>query len=117
MIDYREGAKINSACAYCEKSVASTLTNETLSLCEGLEEVENVLVRVCDECGNMVSIPARSEPPIQEAYKKLIDSGLVPESGEITTELKSLVEARKSSNKISGRNSQQEYPLVAAGEG
>ena len=39
MIDYREGAKINSVCAYCEKSVTSTLTKVTLSLSAGLEEL------------------------------------------------------------------------------
>ena len=54
MTDYREGAKVNSVCGYCKKSVTSTLTNVTLSLCEGKDEVENVLVRECNECGNMV---------------------------------------------------------------
>ena len=95
MLDYREGAKSPGPCAFCKKIVPTTLKSETLSLCEGLEEVENVLVDVCDECGNMTSIPARSEPPIQQAYKKFIESGVVPESGELNIELKSIVDARK----------------------
>ena len=102
MNDYREGAKINSVYAYCEKTVTSTLTNVTLSLSAGLKEVENVLVDVCDECGNMVSIPAQSLPPIQQAFKRLVETKTVSDYGEITTELKSKVDARK--NLIKNQN-------------
>ena len=114
MIEYQEGAKVNSICAYCEKSEISTLTNTTVSICEGLEEVENVLARICDECGNMVSIPARSLPPIHQARRKIIESGTVPNSGGITTELKSKVDARKNSNNNTEQDYPKEYPLVAA---
>ena len=113
MYVYQEGEKTNSVCAFCEKSVTSTLTNVTLSLCEGLEEVENVLVRICDECGNMVSIPARSLPPIQLAHKRIDESGMAPDPDEITTELKSIVDARKSSNKSTKGDDLQGEPLVA----
>ena len=75
MADYTEGKKLISRCAYCEKRVSSTLTYETVSLCEGLEEVENVLLRVCDECGNMCSIPHKFVFPIQQAMKRLVESG------------------------------------------
>ena len=114
MYDYREGAKSPGPCGFCNKVVPSTLTNATLSLCEGLEEVENVLVRICDECGNMVSIPARSLPSIHQARRKIIASGRGADSGGITTELKSIVDARKSSNKSTKGDYQHEYPLVAA---
>ena len=114
MIDYRDGAKSPGPCGYCKKVVPSTLTKVTLSLCEGLEEVENVLVDVCDECGNMISIPAQSLPPIQQAHKKIDESGMVSNGDEITTELKSIVDARKISNKNTMRDYPQEYPLVAA---
>ncbi len=114
MYDYREGAKSPGPCGYCKKVVPSTLTKVTLSLCEGLEEVENVLVDVCDECGNMISIPAQSLPPIHQARRKIIKSGRVPDSGGITTELKSKVDARKSFNKSTEGDYLQEYPLVAA---
>ena len=113
MIDYREGAKINSVCAYCEKSVTSTLTKVTLSLSAGLEEVDNVLVDICDECGKMVSIPAQSLPPIQQAIQNLTESGAVSDCNEITTELKSEVDARKKHIKKSEPDYQHEYQIAA----
>ena len=85
--------------AIVKKSVSATLTKVTLSLCEGLEEVERVLVDICDECGNMIAIPARSLPPIQQAIKNLIESGTVSDYNKITTELKSKVDVRKESGK------------------
>ena len=114
MNNYQEGAKGASLCASCGKRVAVTLTNETISLCEGLEEVENALVRVCDECGNMTAIPARSLLPVQEAFKKLFDSKAVSDYSEITIELKSKVDARKELDKKSEPDYHEEFPLVAA---
>ena len=114
MYNYQKGTKINSLCVFCEKRVISTFTNETLSLCNGLEEVENVLVRVCDECGNIASIPHRSVAPIQQVMKKLVESGAVSDVGEITTELKSHVDARGVRDPRS--NSDYKYePIAAAG--
>ena len=107
MIDYREVANINSVCAYCEKGGTATLTNVTLSLCDGLEEVENVLVDICDKCGNMVSYPAQSLSPIQQAHKKLVESGSVSDSSEITIELKSIVERKKGLDRESGSDFQE----------
>ena len=113
MSDHREGAKGPGPCGYCNKVVPSTLTSVTLSICEGLEEVENVLVRICDKCGNMISIPAKSNPPIQRAYKKLTERG-VESDRVITTELKSIVDTRKSASRNTVRSCPQEYPLVAS---
>ena len=113
MIDYREGAKCTAVCGYCNKSVPATLTKVTLSLCEGIEEVKGVLVDTCDECGNMIAIPACSLPPIRLAHKKLVESGKVSK-GAITTELKSIVDARNTAKRNTERNSPQVYPLVAA---
>ena len=95
MLDYREGAKCNTLCAYCNKSVPATLSNETLSLCKGLKEVANTLVLVCDECGNMTGIPAKSMLPIQQGAESLIDSELVSKIEDVTVELKSLVDKEK----------------------
>ena len=113
MIDYREGAKIGSLCANCGKKVSATLTNETLSLCKGLEEVENALVLVCDECGNMTGIPAKSMLPIQQAAERLIDSKLVSKIEEVTVELKSLVEEGKIPDKETEPDYQYEYQIAA----
>ncbi len=115
MNDYRDGKKEPGPCGYCNKVVPTTFTNVTLSLCEGLEEVENSLVIVCDECGNMTGIPAQSLPPIQQAIKNLIKSGTVSDNNKITTELKSKVDARKELNKKSKPDYQHEYPLQATG--
>ena len=115
MHNYRKGAKNEALCAYCKKSVSSTLTNETLSICKGLEEVENVLVRVCDKCGNMITIPARSMLPIQHAAERLIDSKLVSNVEEVTVELKSLVDKEKVHDQESEPDYQHGYPLQATG--
>ena len=66
-----------------------------LSLCKGLKEVANALVLVCDECGNMTGIPAKSMLPIQQAAESLIDSELVSKIEDVTVELKSQVEKEK----------------------
>ena len=115
MFDYQEGAKIGSFCTICGKKVSATLKNEILSLCEGLEEVENVLVVICDECGSMTAMPAQSLPPVQDVFKRLVDSKVVSRYGEITVELKSKVDAGKQLEKESEPNFQHEYPLQATG--
>ncbi len=115
MLDYREGVKSPSLCAFCEKGVTATLTSETLSLCKGLEEVENILVNICDECSNITSTPHRSVFPIQQAMKRLVESGVVSERGEIPVELKSKVDAENSGNKVSEPDYQHEYPLQTTG--
>ena len=114
MYDYHEGAKIPSPCANCNKIVSATLTNETLSLCEDLEEATNVLVCICDECGNIVSTPHRSVSPIQNTIKRLIESGEVSDSSEITIELKSIVEQKKRVINESRPDIQDEYLQIAA---
>ena len=115
MNDYQKGAKNEALCAYCKKSVPSTLSSETLSICKGLEEVENVLVRLCDKCGNMITIPARSMLPIQQAAERLIDSKLVSKIEEVTVELKTLVDKEKMTNRQTVPDYQYEYPMRATG--
>ena len=114
MLDYRNGAKCTTVCAYCEKSVPATLTSETLSLCSGLKEVENALVLVCDKCGNMTGIPAKSMLPIQQTAESILDSKLVAKIEEVTVELKSLVDKEKIHDKESKPSYQDEFPQIAA---
>ena len=114
MYDYQEGAKSASLCASCNKKVPVTLTKETLSFCEGLEEVDDVLVYICDVCGNMCSIPAESLLPIQQTIQKLLQSKLVATADDITVELKTLVERKQGLGKESAQNLQEDYSLVAA---
>ena len=115
MSKYQEGAKSMAVCPYCEKSVTATLTNETLSLCEGELEVENVLVDICDICGNMTAIPARSLPPIHKAIRKLVESQVVSEAGKVTIDLKSIVDKEKQLNTKPKSDYQHEYPMRATG--
>ena len=114
MNEYQEGTKSSSPCAFCDKIVPATLTNVTLSLCKGLEEVENVLVRICDECGNKIAVPAQSLPSIQQAMKRLVESGVESDRGNIPVELKSIVEREKRLNREIRPDYQEEYPLEAA---
>ena len=116
MQEYREGDKIPSICANCNKGVTATLTNETISLCEGLQDIENVIVDICDECGHICSISHEFVKPVQEAVKKLLASKAVSDSGEITIELKSQVDDKKATSSKTERNYPQEYPMVAAAE-
>ena len=73
MSDYRDGDKGPGPCGYCNKVVPTTFANVALSLCEGLEEVENCLVMVCVECGNMIGIPAQSLPHFNKHTKNLLN--------------------------------------------
>ena len=114
MYDYTEGEKTISGCDYCNKRVSSTLTYVTLSLCEGLEEVEDVLLYVCDECGNICSIPHKFVFPIQQAMKRLVESGVVSDRSEIPWDLKSKVDAKKSRERKSKTDYSHEYPMTAA---
>ena len=115
MIDYREGAKCRVLCANCGKATPATLKNETVSLCEGLEEVENTLVYVCDLCGSMSSVPHKSVGPLQQAFKRLVDSNSVSDYGEITIELKSQVDEKKAGEGQSETDFQHKYPMQATG--
>ena len=115
MLDYREGAKSASLCSACEKKVEVTLKNETLSFCEGKDEVENILVYICDICGNICSIPAQSLLPIQQKIEKLVESKVVSKAKDITVELKSIVDKEKVSDRQTVPEYQHEYPLQATG--
>ena len=115
MFEYREGAKCEAICANCKKSVPATLKSETVSLCEGLEEIENVLLDVCDICGSICSIPYKSLEPIQDATKRLLESKAVSSYREITVELKSKVDEKKAGERKSASDFQHEYPMQATG--
>ena len=115
MDDYRDDSRYDSLCAFCEKRVAATLTNETLSLYEGLEEVENVLVDDCDECGNMSTIPAESLPRIQQAARRLLESIAISNLDEVSVDLQSIVDRKKERNQVSERDHQDDYPIQATG--
>ena len=98
MNDYKEGTKRIAVCTHCERSVQTTLSRKTLSLCKGLKEVENVLIRICDECGNITSYPAKSMSPIQQIMRELIESKIVSGYSEMSIELKIIEDKKKEFN-------------------
>ena len=114
MYDYSEGTKYDSLCAFCDKSVPATLTSVTLSLCKGLAEIENDLVDVCNECGNMCSVPAESLPSIQQTARKLLESKVVTNLNDITIDLKSIVDQELDHEEVSRPEYQEKYSLEAA---
>ena len=115
MYEYREGAKSASLCTTCQKKVPVTLTSETLSFCDGMEEVKDVLVYICDICGNMCSIPYESLSAFQIATAKLLESNVVSKAEEVTVELKSSVDREKLLENESKPDYQHEYPMRATG--
>ena len=114
MCDYQEGAKCKAVCANCGKSVPATHKTESVSLCERIEDIENVQAVNCDLCGGICSIPYKSVEPIQDAVERLLESKAVSSYGEVTAELKSQVDARKLSNNNTKQKNLLEYPQVAA---
>ena len=115
MPEFKNGLKCKAVCDDCGKSVSATFKNETISLCEGLEEIENVLVVVCNECSGICSIPYKSLEPIQNASERLIKSKTVSGYGEITLELKSQVDKKKAGERQSESDFQHEHPMQATG--
>ena len=113
MADYKEGEQLISVCGFCDKQESSTLSNETISLCEGLKEVKNVLVRICDECGNICSIPYQSLRPVHETIKILLESKVISDPDDVTIELKSIVESEKKIDRAARSSFQENYPQVA----
>ena len=109
MLDYREGTKGAALCENCETKAPTTLTNETISLCEGLEEIENVLALICDQFGSICAIPYKSVKPVQDAVARFIVTKTVSNYGKITIELKSQADARKERGKKSEPDFQDEY--------
>ena len=72
MLEYIKGAKCEANCANCEKSVPATFKIKTISLCEGMEEIENVLAVVCNVCGSVCAIPYKLMEPNQFATERLL---------------------------------------------
>ena len=57
---YAAGEKSRSICSVCKKLVRTTFAYRDVTVGEG--RVVNTLVAVCDECANVVAIPASSIP-------------------------------------------------------
>jgi hypothetical protein len=67
---YREGDVSEAMCQGCQRRVTTRFGVRTLPLLETGIEVPDVLVAVCDECGQVAAIPAQSAPKLKEARER-----------------------------------------------
>lgn len=63
----KQGDKGQALCPTCRRRQATTYEYRTVRLRETGVDVDDVLVGVCDVCGEIVSIPAQSTPRLKEA--------------------------------------------------
>ena len=66
----KEGDRSESMCQTCKARVPIKYLYRTVHLDESDVDVKNVLVGVCEKCGETVSIPAQSFPRLKEAREK-----------------------------------------------
>jgi len=62
-----QGDKGRAICPACRRPVTTTYEYRTVHLERTGVDVDNVLVGVCDVCGEIVSIPAQSAPRLKDA--------------------------------------------------
>lgn len=73
---YREGEFSEGICAHCKALVATRFQVRTVHLHESGIDVPGVLAAVCEECGEIVALPAQSTPRIREAKQRRKDESL-----------------------------------------
>jgi len=66
----KEGDRSEAMCHKCQARVPIKYYYRTVHLDESDIDVKNVLVGVCEKCGETVSIPAQSFPRLKEAREK-----------------------------------------------
>jgi len=60
-------------CFHCEAEVTATFALRTMRLEQTGVDVDDVLVAVCPTCDRITSVPAQSEPRLQEARERAAD--------------------------------------------
>lgn len=71
---FSEGDKSQAICSVCKKVQTTTFGYRDVPFSDGTGLVKNILVGVCDHCGNVASIPAQSTPAISMARNKSSES-------------------------------------------
>lgn len=64
---YQPGDTSKAVCPHCGKLVSTTFTYRDVPFEDGPGVVRGILVAVCDECRNVIAIPAQSTPAIRRA--------------------------------------------------
>lgn len=66
---FQEGDQSKAVCSHCASAVTTTFQRRDVPFNDGSAVAKSILVGVCDECGDTVSIPAQSTPAISKARK------------------------------------------------
>ncbi len=64
---FSEGETIRGFCSNCRKHVNSTYVQRSLPIENGLGLIRNALLLICNECDEVIAIPAQSEDAIKSA--------------------------------------------------
>ena len=64
---YEAGEKSKAICESCGALVSTTFANRDLPFDDGEGVVKDVLASVCDQCGQVVALPAQSTPAVRQA--------------------------------------------------
>jgi hypothetical protein len=67
---WKEGDRSAAVCERCRKRVATRFEYRTFGLSKPKVDVPDVLVAVCEECGEVAGIPHQSTPKIREARRR-----------------------------------------------
>lgn len=85
MTSYQPGDKSTAVCWHCESRVTTTFVLRDVPFSDGSGTVYGVLAAVCDLCGNVVAVPARSTQKVATAMGNRAMPGSmqdVPKSGK-----------------------------------
>lgn len=69
-IFFEQGDTTPDVCFRCEKEIVATFDLRSMPLEQSGVEVDDVLVAICPDCGQVSSIPAQSEPRLREARER-----------------------------------------------
>ncbi len=64
---YTEGDKGRALCSHCKGLVSTTFVRRDVPFSDAQGLAKAILVGVCDQCGQVVSVPAQSTPAIRQA--------------------------------------------------
>lgn len=64
---FHEGDKSKAICSHCGKLVGTTFVRRDVPLSDGNRVAKNILVAVCDVCGEVVATPPESTAAIRMA--------------------------------------------------
>lgn len=67
---FQEGARSKAICSHCRKVVGTTFVRRDVSFSDGSKRVaKNILVAVCDVCGQVAAIPPESTAAVRKANR------------------------------------------------